>query len=84
MSQLRFVAGLLGVETSNANYIHEIEEYHQHPLYNKSIFDYDIALSKVKRSFLSTPFVKPIKLATQNMRVIYEELATASGWGKTV
>lgn len=65
--------------------IHVFESYTLHSKYNSSIFDYDIAVIRVKNSFnlKHGESLKAVRLPTQGMPLLENEDTTALGWGIT-
>lgn len=84
LSSLTFLAGVLTVDSPAPVNIFDFAEFHRHPSYDKTNFDYDVAVARVTRSFFEVPLIKPIRLSTQGMPLVIGELTTVSGWGVTV
>lgn len=82
--QYWFLAGTLNAASSPpSGTIHFFETYIRHPQYDVGTYDYDVGVVKVKKPFKIGFGVNPVRLATQNMRVIVGEQATVIGWGVT-
>lgn len=90
-----FVAGTLNIKKrENTSQEGRAVSIHIHPKCgNKRQIVYDLALIKMNRSFIQTPFVKPVKMYTwekekfQNLlgrmiRSKHKPKCTVAGWGK--
>ncbi|GFG35530.1 hypothetical protein Cfor_12796 [Coptotermes formosanus] len=61
--------------------LHQVTQVIVHHLYDPEVYDYDIALLKVKPQFRFGPNVRPIKLPPQNYSEVTGAKAKVSGWG---
>lgn len=84
VSSLTLIAGVLELNSAGAINIFDVAEYHRHPDYDLSNYDYDVAVARVTRSFFEVPLVKAIRLSTQEMPLVVGEMTLVAGWGITV
>lgn len=61
--------------------VHKVTEVIPHHLYDPAVYDYDIALLKVKPLFRFGPNTRAIKLPPQNYSEVTGNKARVSGWG---
>ncbi|XP_063707950.1 trypsin-2-like [Culicoides brevitarsis] len=80
---ITFLAGVLNIESPSSVNIFDVEELHRHPNYDATMYDYDVAVFRVTRSFFEVPKVQAIRLSTQNMPLVTGEISVISGWGVT-